>query len=185
MAKDKGIVLGFPNEIRSNAGTGTIITPYKQDAVMKKQAYSLRQVFTVANNAVKELIIDPTTLPHDTILEPFRVGVSAGTVVMEIIIDITTSDDGDALPAVNRYGLVDIPAHVFGIYENPSGVDEGSNPPLKYSLGSNSTNQNSGGGTNIGSNIFVMETDKKNLIKFTNNSGESVDISLQLDWFEV
>lgn len=164
---------------------GIVIAPYASDAVLRKQAYSIRQVFTILTGATKTLIFDPTTLGNDVILEPFRVSSTVGTVKMNLIADVKIDSGDSELPVVNRYGLLDFPIHKMGCFDTFTNLDRGSQPPSEYIVGSKSTNQSSGGGSTAGANIFTFENDKKYLLEWVNNTGEEVDVSLQFDWFEV
>lgn len=163
-----------------------LITTYKDDFVVRKQAYSIRQVFTIADTGLTRILFDPSLANQDIFLVPFRVGINVGPMRMTITPDITITSADTELPVSNRYGLVDIPVHKMGCFTNITGLVINSEP-IEYIVGSKSTNQASGGGTTAGEEIFIFEKNKKYLLSFYNDqgSGEEMDVSLQFDWFEV
>ena len=169
----------------SESGDGIIATSYANNAVLKKQAYGIRQTYTIIQNSEVNILFDPSLYGDDVFLVPFRIATTVGAIEVSLTTDFVYTAADTEPPIFNRYGLTDNPVHKMGVFQNITGLVVNSEP-LKYAIGSRSTNQSSGGGSTAGSQIFLFEKDKKYLLTFKNNLGatDPAIISLQFDWFE-
>jgi hypothetical protein len=180
--------------IGENTGLGSVLSHNKdcivtsshlEDAIHRGEVFTTQQIYDIGNGATLKILIDPTLCDSDkeVSIVPFAFSTTVGYLIVTFTNDCNYSG-GTLSPVVNRNdNQTGILLNQMEVRRAATGTDEGDYV-TDYIVGTKSTNQSSGGGTNLPSDIFILNKAKKYLLTIVNYAGEAVKFSLRLTWRE-
>lgn len=181
-------------KIGDGAGIGSVLSEGKdcivtsshlEDAIHKGEVFTTQQIYDIGNGGTLRILIDPTlaTSTSEISIVPFAFATTIGYQIVTFTNDCDYT--GGTLSAVvnrndNETGII---INQMEVRQAPSGTNAGDYI-TDYIVGTKATNQSSGGGSNLPSDIFILNNAKKYLLTIVNYAGEAVKFSMRLTWRE-
>ena len=174
-------------DVLSASKTGVVTTTFENDFGAKGNGFFFQRNFTLAAATGSKLyiLIDYTTYTNvDGLIfvQPPVFSSSSGPVIVDVYRDSDYAG-GTAIEVPSNNAVIDNKMETT-ITQNPTGTTLGT-AVLEYLVGSESTNQNSGGGSSIVGPPFILDNTGKTLVEITNNSGNEITFNYSQVFFEV
>ena len=173
----------------SNNETGLVTTSYADDGVVRGSSFVFEKNFTIANSGTLYILVDystyaPTSAQKGLVfVYPPDFGTTAGTVVVNVYRG-TNYAGGTEFDAINPNTTASKTTSGTTLTYRATGSKKGD-VVLNYLVGSSSTNQNSGGGSNTGMQFFIRPNTDKTLVEIVNDSGEEITFHYGQGLFEI
>lgn len=160
---------------------------YRFQLLQEEKEWVASKIFTsVANNDVKKIFIDIPEGQDDVSIENIRVSTS-GKLKIERYRNATEDTQGDSVVIGNNRINGAIPSHPHSIRsggDNETGVYSGGTKEEENLIIGAVTGSLIGGGTESRP-ATVVEAGSNVLLVFTNQAGQSVDFSVQIEHAEI
>ena len=159
-------------------------TVYPLDFLAKTlsgNGFQFQRRFTVAANATKYIVLDLSDLPANACVFglPIETSLTSGHAHLDTYAaeSCTMEEEWEVLPLNPKIGSTN--NSIVGVCTSPVGKTS----LREYSIGTESTRQNSGGGFTTNDTIKVLEN-KKIIFEYTNQENDEVSVALGYTWYE-
>ena len=162
-----------------------VATTYADNYVFSGKFFSVEHVLAVGSgDTTYDIILDTTDVTRLLVAQPPVWMTTAGPVIITRGL-CTSYTGGTEVPATNRHYAYQstYTAQTVVKYDvSPTGYSAGN---MQLLIGTASTNQNSGGGSYVGTAPMVFAPGVKHVLRVSNNAGAAISLFCGLSWQEL
>lgn len=160
------------------------VNPYYNYLTREGKTHYVENVYTLAIGATAYIVLDTKATTKEVVAMPTVWGSSAGCVLVTLGSCESYTDGALIIPINRNFNFNG--AQTKYIY-NPTPVNTSFPSHPTILIGSSSSNQSSGGGSNMGikDEIIIIENGINYVFKIQNMSGEQIYLYSKIMWFEV